>query len=183
MLLLTLCLAAPATASADTNTRAGLFHRLVFEQNRLPIMKDLLFEPEDNQREVICLALNIYHEARGTPKRAQYAVGFATKNRVSNSEGTKTICEVVWKSSVVRGRRIGQFSWTTHSVEWQTPRESAAWLQAQQEAYEIFWGQNVSDFTHGATYFYSSRLRRPPKWAYRGLGVQRIGGQVFLHLA
>jgi spore germination cell wall hydrolase CwlJ-like protein len=67
------------------------------------------------QRQVSCLASNIYFEARSEPVDGQIAVAFVTLNRVASQDFPNTICDVVKQKS--RVERIGdrrivcQFSW------------------------------------------------------------------------
>ena len=55
---------------------------------------------------VICLALNIYHEARGEPIEGQRAVASVTLNRTLDPRWPSTVCGVVYDPQ--------QFSWTSH---------------------------------------------------------------------
>jgi len=52
----------------------------------------------------MCLALNLYFEARGEPLSGQLAVAQVTLNRVTDDRYPDTICDVVWEDK--------QFSWT-----------------------------------------------------------------------
>jgi N-acetylmuramoyl-L-alanine amidase len=67
------------------------------------------------QRQVSCLASNIYFEARSEPIDGQIAVAFVTLNRVASKDFPDNICDVVKQKS--RVERIGdkrivcQFSW------------------------------------------------------------------------
>jgi len=67
------------------------------------------------QRQVSCLASNIYFEARSEPRDGQIAVAFVTLNRVESRDFPDTICDVVKQKAQVQ--RIGdkrvvcQFSW------------------------------------------------------------------------
>lgn len=54
--------------------------------------------------EKVCLACNLYHEARGEEESGIFAVAIVTLNRVQSSEYPNSICEVVWQE--------WQFSWT-----------------------------------------------------------------------
>ena len=56
----------------------------------------------ENQLE--CMALNIYHEARGEEPLGQVAVAQVVMNRVQHDWFPDTICDVVYQGS--------QFSWT-----------------------------------------------------------------------
>lgn len=61
-----------------------------------------------------CLALNMYHEARGEGSRGMLAVGFVTINRSETKGYPKTVCGVVHDGAYRNGKivyRRCQFSW------------------------------------------------------------------------
>ncbi len=72
-----------------------------------------------NITEAICLATNIYHEARGESYAGKVAVANVTMNRVTSPKFPNTICDVVyqaqtkenWKGNTVPKRNKCQFSW------------------------------------------------------------------------
>ena len=53
---------------------------------------------------LICLAMNIYHEARGEPFTGQIAVAEVVISRMQDERWPSTACGVVWQPY--------QFSWT-----------------------------------------------------------------------
>jgi N-acetylmuramoyl-L-alanine amidase len=53
---------------------------------------------------VMCLALNIYNEARGEPIRGQYAVAHVVMNRKEDPRWPSETCDVIYQRA--------QFSWT-----------------------------------------------------------------------
>lgn len=55
-------------------------------------------------KEIICLADNIWHEARGESYAGQVAVAMVSINRVKSKIYPGNICKVVWQNK--------QFSWT-----------------------------------------------------------------------
>jgi len=74
---------------------------------------------EMSQRaEVHCLALNIYHEARGETFEGKLAVAAVTLNRVRHKRFPDGVCEVVWQPR--------QFSWT-HDGKTDRPYNQKAW--------------------------------------------------------
>jgi N-acetylmuramoyl-L-alanine amidase len=84
------------------------------DANKLIQPKYTQLTPEA-QRQVSCLASNIYFEARSEPVDGQIAVAFVTLNRVASKDFPDNICDVVKQKS--RVERIGdkrivcQFSW------------------------------------------------------------------------
>jgi spore germination cell wall hydrolase CwlJ-like protein len=72
------------------------------------------------QRQVSCLASNIYFEARSEPRDGQIAVAFVTLNRVDSASFPDNICDVVKQKSRVEKigdkRVVCQFSWYCEST-------------------------------------------------------------------
>jgi spore germination cell wall hydrolase CwlJ-like protein len=64
-----------------------------------------------DEKQIRCLAKNVYFEARGEPRLGQVAVAFVTLNRVESRHFPNTVCGVVEE----RRRHICQFSWYCES--------------------------------------------------------------------
>ena len=125
----------------------------------------------DVQNEIICLALNQYHEARGTPEADIMAVGFSTRNRVNRSD-EKSYCDTIWEK--------GQYIWTKRAVQGILPKDRKTWLQIVGLARKIVTNDDLEDTTHGADSFYSKRLH--PSWARRSHIHLIIGQHMFVQL-
>jgi N-acetylmuramoyl-L-alanine amidase len=90
---------------------------------------------------VICLALNIYFEARGESLLAQTAVAYATTNRLEEKGFSESqMCKLVWEK--------GQFSWTRHLKFYDKPADEEYVLSKQfmkghkiRESYE--WNESI----------------------------------------
>jgi len=120
-------------------------------------------DPEQHK----CLAMNIYHEARGERLEGQIAVAQVTVNRVAHASWESTICDVVYQPK--------QFSWT-HLIKDTTPTEARAWSQARIIARDVMIG-NVEDPTKGAVYYHANYVN--PNWAeYMDLS-KVIGNHLF----
>jgi len=128
------------------------------------------------ERELICLARNIYHESRGQSEANQRAVAWVTRNRARILN--RTICEVVFESARVNGRKMAQFTWTTYRHGRNMERQS--WDQAQQVAYQVTQAAQRDDPTRGATHFHERSFR--PVWSRRGVHHQMIGAHVFMRI-
>ncbi len=130
------------------------------------------------EEEVNCLALNIYHEARGEPRIGQLAVAYVTMNRVVSDRYPNTVCGVVWQRH--------QFSWT-HDGRSDRPREQRAWQRALAIAQHIYSNYHVfraiangaTDITQGALYYYAPK-HVYPQWAAHKETTAQIGSHVFL---
>lgn len=104
-------------------------------------------EDHPERRQALCLALNVYHEARGSTRTDQVGVAWATKNRVSRSG--HSYCRIIWAP--------GQFTWTVRSVSSLIPHEMAAWNRAVRISRQVMAGEIV-DPTGGARNFRAARL-------------------------
>lgn len=117
--------------------------------------------------EIRCLALNIYHEARGESDAGRRAVAAVTLNRVQHPRYPSTVCAVVWQR--------GQFSWTQDGRS-DKPRERKAWQQSKLVAQELY-DARFHPLMGRAIYFHSVSVR--PHWAKRKQRVARVGRHVF----
>lgn len=103
-----------------------------------------------SEKQIQCLAQNIYHEARGEPYEGQLAVAYVTLNRTQDKDFKGSICDVVYQKS--------QFSWTKHKPK---IKEQDAWSTAKGAALEAIILHSVGiDNTHGALYFNSGKRKR-----------------------
>lgn len=120
----------------------------------------------------LCLAANIYFEARNQSIPGQYAVALVTMNRAGTA---KHVCTEVFRPK--------QFSWANQGVARQgrgwkvpTPREQAAWALAQRISKVTLAGR-MADFTWGSTHYHT--LAVAPTWRLRLTKVKRIGSHIF----
>ncbi len=113
----------------------------------------MMSTPLIDKAEHYCLALNIYHEARGERVEGQIAVAHVTINRTEHNKWKGSICDVVYQPK--------QFSWT-HLIEDQTPKENKAWNKAKVIARDVMIG-NTEDPTFGAVFYHANYVN--PNWA------------------
>lgn len=146
--------------------------------NLLSMAPAFASSPVSEQRELHCLAQNIYFEARGEPNSGQLAVALVTMHRVKSHRYPNSICKVVWQRK--------QFSWT-HDGKSDRPRDRRAWNRARQIADFIYFKyyklpvhvQKVLDITHGALNYYAPGLANP-YWARLKVITREIGGHIFM---
>lgn len=125
---------------------------------------------------IMCLALNVYHEARGEAMVGQYAVALVTWNRAERQP--EQVCPVVLKRK--------QFSWTINRVRlvkagYQlkpngVPRDERAWEKAVKVAKYVINGK-MYDFTEGATHYHTIDVN--PHWAPSLERITQIGRHYF----
>lgn len=126
----------------------------------------------------LCLAMNIYHEARGEPLAGQLAVGLVTMNRVESPRFPDDICSVVkqgryWQGNPVRNKCA--FSWWCDGKS-DTPQDDDAWAESVHLAWRIQ-QDTVTDFTDGATHYHATYVN--PYWADEHNYITQIGQHLF----
>ena len=116
--------------------------------------------------ELLCLAKNIYYEARGEPMHGKIAVAQVTLNRVTHrTEFESSICGVVYAKH--------QFSWT---MERHREPRGEAWREAQALAKAVVLGTaHLPNFK--ALYFHNLTVN--PSWNRTKELVARIGNHIF----
>lgn len=132
-----------------------------------------------------CLALNIFHEARGESEEAQIAVAHVTLNRVNSSRFPDSICGVVKQARRdSQGRLIRhkcQFSWFCDGKSDEIADnviEQRAWRRAKRLAETaIAWHEVGEDFSHGALFYHADYVS--PYWADTFEPVVTIDQHIF----
>lgn len=122
-------------------------------------------------QELGCLALNIYHEARGETEKGKYAVAAVTLNRVKNKYYPDTICGVVWQKK--------QFSWTILSSEFHSVKNPKAWTNAIEIAQRFMEGDDWSGVGE-ATHYHTVAVS--PAWKDDEQLIGQVGNHLFYAL-
>jgi spore germination cell wall hydrolase CwlJ-like protein len=121
-----------------------------------------------------CLALNIYHEARGEPLQGKIAVAHVVLNRVAASQWPGQICAVIQQGGERRRYRC-QFSWWCDGRPDQ-PRDVAAWRESLLVALLIRRGA-TDDPTKGALWYHADSVS--PYWSKVFKPYKKIGRHIF----
>ena len=136
------------------------------------------------KEEVICLAQNIYHEARNQSERGQVAVTHVVLNRMESKRYPNTACKVIKQARYRDGRLIRdkcQFSWYCDGrpdVNPDRPVDKESWVKALQVALDSYLLYHLGfDVTDGATYYHASYVR--PWWRKHFQRVAKIGTHIF----
>ena len=122
-----------------------------------------------SQKDRKCLIQNIYFESRGESQIGQAAVAWVTLNRVNESQGKKSICDVVYQKS--------QFNWTK-KFKGKPMSDEQALADVSRVADSVlktyFTGM---DPTEGATYFHSTKEQ--PSWTKSFEKIVKIDSHIF----
>ena len=74
-----------------------IFFLLVIALISIPVYGQSILSEEMSEKDQICLAKNIYYEARDQGLAAQIAVSLVVLNRVKDSRYPKNICDVIYQ--------------------------------------------------------------------------------------
>lgn len=126
------------------------------------------------RKEIQCLALNIYHEARGEPELGRQAVGHVVLNRVADARFPGSVCDVVQQGGEERRLRC-QFTWWCDGRS-DKPEDLQAWERSKAMARSVFWGF-LDDPTDGSLWYHANYVK--PAWRKRLVKAARIGSHLF----
>ena len=162
-----------------------------------------------DHNEVLCVAENIYFEARAESYSGKAAVANVTRNRVLDKRWPNTYCEVVqqgpkresWKTKQTPDKNDAvyyprkhrcQFSWYCDGkkdVIWANYEKTGqlisanarAWTESVQLAIMVAGdvGLEISDNTDGAVFYYNHNLVYP-NWADAMQTIGILGNHTFL---
>ena len=130
---------------------------------------------EIRERQLGCLAKNIYHEAGGEPFEGKVAVAQVTLNRAANSQFPEDVCKVIYQKNIFYERVVCQFSWTCDRKTAFKPVNPVSYnesmIAAQKVLLEDFRLPGLKD----ALYYHADYIN--PGW--KKVQVAKIGRHIF----
>ena len=130
---------------------------------------------------IVCLALNVYHEAKNQSLSGQIAVAEVVMNRVDDPRYPNNVCDVVkqgltykWKPSVPI-RNQCQFSWYCDGKS-DVAKEKDAWQESVSVAKGVYYGY-LDAYLEGATHYHAYYVN--PSWAETKTYITRIDDHIF----
>jgi N-acetylmuramoyl-L-alanine amidase len=129
---------------------------------------------------LICMALNVYYEARNQPVEGQMAVTYTVLNRVKDSRYPNKVCDVVYQGrhSKITGKPLRDrcmFSWYCDGRS-DRPHDLDAYRWAEIIVKHV-WDQKDNDITDGSTHYHSVEVK--PDWVKNKTFLGRIGDHLF----
>jgi len=128
------------------------------------------------QREIDCLARNIYFEARFEPEEGRRAVAHVVLNRVADARWPDSACRVIAEGFPDAGL-LCQFSWYCDGKP-NRPRRGGPWRDATRLALQVYWGRSA-DPTHGALWYHADYVA--PEWRRALRRGPQIGRHIFYY--
>jgi spore germination cell wall hydrolase CwlJ-like protein len=127
------------------------------------------------ERQLDCLALNIYREAGHESFEGKVAVAQVTMNRAAHPDFPKDICGVIYQKSVIMEKVVCQFSWYCESGSKVAPLQNAAYKESYEVAKKVLLEGFKLDVLKEALYYHANYVN--PKWNLDKIGS--IGNHIF----
>ena len=140
------------------------------------------------EQEAICLAKNMYYEARNQGLAGQLAVSLVVMNRVKDKRYPDTICEVVYqgpiskwwlkeKGKIVPIRNRCQFSWYCDGKS-DNPKNKKKYKFFLDLSRDLVYGNmQVVDITEGATHYHADYVY--PDWRKTKTKTIEVADHIF----
>jgi spore germination cell wall hydrolase CwlJ-like protein len=130
---------------------------------------------EVRERQLDCLATNIYREAGYEPFEGKVAVAQVTLNRTQDPNFPKDVCGVVYQKTVVMQKVVCQFSWHCDSAAKRRPVNNEAYKESYEVAKKVLLEGFRLSTMDDALYYHADYVN--PKWGKEKLG--KIGRHIF----
>ena len=131
-------------------------------------------DPAQYAKDHKCLAVAIYHEARGEPVRGQRAVAQVILNRVDSQYYPDSVCGVVYQNSHWRYRCQFTFACDRHSDR---IRDQRSWKVSAMVAEDALAGRHWLRTVGGSTHYHANYVR--PRWIRDMVHRDTIGKHIF----
>ena len=121
--------------------------------------------------EHVCLAKNIYFEARNESLKGQVAIALVTLNRLQEARWSSEVCDVVYDNN--------QFSWYWDGLS-DRPRNYASYDSIALVASAMLDSDTAMyDFTHGSTHYHADYVE--PYWTEYMVRKAKIDTHIFYY--
>lgn len=130
---------------------------------------------ESVEKNLSCLALNIYREAGHEPFEGKVAVAQVTLNRTQHPQFPNSICEVVYQKNSFMGKVVCQFSWYCDSVHKMRPINKEAYDESYRVAKMVYLEDFKLESVKSALYYHADYVN--PNWGKKK--VTKIGAHIF----
>ena len=130
------------------------------------------------ERQLACLARNVFYEANGEPMAGQMAVAQVTVNRAKSGLFPNDLCAVVTQSTITGSdTRVCQFSWycdEQFNKKKIISKNSPSYIAAKRVLVE---GQKVAKIDKDVMWFHEDSVKVNPRWPHKV--ATKIGNHVF----
>jgi spore germination cell wall hydrolase CwlJ-like protein len=130
---------------------------------------------ETIEKNLNCLALNIYKEAGHEPFEGKVAVAQVTMNRTKHPDFPSTVCEVVYQKNAFMGKVVCQFSWYCDTIHRMRPVSKQAYDESYRVAKMVYLEDFKLESVRDALYYHADYVR--PNWGKKK--ITKIGAHIF----
>jgi len=130
---------------------------------------------EMRERQLGCLAKNIYYEAGSEPFEGKVAVAQVTMNRVASSQFPNDVCKVIYQKNIFYERVVCQFSWVCDREVVFKPTNRANYNESMIAAQKVLLEDYRLPSLTSALYYHADYVN--PGWKKEK--VAKIGHHIF----
>lgn len=127
------------------------------------------------EKQLACLAKNIYHEAGSEPFEGKVAIAQVTINRANSGQFSGDICKVVYQKNIFYEKVLCQFSWVCDRVSASKPKHGSIYDESMEVAKKVLLEGFRLPSLHDALYFHADYIN--PGW--KKTKVAHIGRHIF----
>lgn len=126
-------------------------------------------------RQLGCLAKNIYYEAGSEPFEGKTAVAQVTINRANSGKFPSDICQVIYQKNIFYEKVVCQYSWTCDRESGARPINNANYNESMIVAKKVLLENYRLPSLKDAMYFHGKQI--DPHWGKER--VATIGNHIF----
>ena len=128
----------------------------------------------DRERQLDCLAKNIYFESASEPFEGKVAVAQVTMNRAASGKFPSDVCAVVYQKNVVYEKVVCQFSWYCENGGKPIIRSKEMYNESYAVAKKVLLENFRLDVMKDALYYHADYVN--PRWGKQEIG--KIGRHI-----
>ena len=127
------------------------------------------------ERQLGCLAKNIYYEAGSEPFEGKVAVAQVTMNRVESGQFPDDVCGVIYQKNIFYQKVVCQFSWVCDRISAFDPKNKANYEESMIAAQKVLLEEYRLPSLKDALYYHADYVH--PGWKKEQ--VAKIGHHIF----
>ena len=127
------------------------------------------------ERQLACLATNIYYEAGNQPFEGKVAVAQVTINRTESGQYPSDICKTIYQKNIVYEKVLCQFSWVCDRTVTARAVNKATFKESEEVAKKVLLEGFRLPSLKDAMYFHGDYIN--PGWKRER--ITKIGNHIF----
>jgi len=171
--IFTVALAAVLLLGAFTGVSAVTKHKIKTIR-QVEYVKDKPPSLAEREKQLTCLAKNIYFEAASEPFEGKVAVAQVTLNRVESGKFPTDVCRVVYQKTKVDEKFVCQFSW--HCDKGPVIKSKEMYEESMEVAKKVLLEDFRLPSIEKALYYHADYIKKP-NWGKPV--VAKIGRHIF----